>query len=188
MAEEIADKPIYIVISQTGTFLSRILKFLTGREYNHVSVSLEDDLNLMYSFGRKNPYNAFWAGFVAESANFGTFKRFCETKVIVGKICLGATEYQNLKGLIEGMIENPECYHYNYLGLYLAALRIPYTSHNRYYCSEFVKYLLIKHNVEGANQIKRIPHPMCFIDLPQFQVIYKGKLADFKNNMVLNKK
>ena len=32
------NKQLYIVISQTGTLLSRILKALTGAEYNHASI------------------------------------------------------------------------------------------------------------------------------------------------------
>ena len=38
------NKQLYIVISQTGTLLSRILKQITGAEYNHASISLSRDL------------------------------------------------------------------------------------------------------------------------------------------------
>ena len=69
------NKQLYIVISQTGTLLSRILKQITGAEYNHASISLSRDLERMYSFGRRNPYNPFWGGFVIESPRTGTFKR-----------------------------------------------------------------------------------------------------------------
>ena len=54
------NKQLYIVISQTGTLLSRILKQITGAEYNHASISLSRDLERMYSFGRRHPYNPFW--------------------------------------------------------------------------------------------------------------------------------
>lgn len=70
------NKQLYIVISQTGTLLSRILKQITGAEYNHASISLSRDLERMYSFGRRHPYNPFWGGFVIESPRTGTFKRF----------------------------------------------------------------------------------------------------------------
>ena len=54
------NRQLYIVISQTGTLLSRILKQITGAEYNHASISLPRDLERMYSFGRRHPYNPFW--------------------------------------------------------------------------------------------------------------------------------
>ena len=41
------NKQLYIVISQTGTLLSRILKQITGAEYNHASISLSRDLERM---------------------------------------------------------------------------------------------------------------------------------------------
>ena len=62
-----SNKQLYIVISQTGTLLSRILKYITGAEYNHASISLSRDLDKMYSFGRRHPYYPFWGGFVIES-------------------------------------------------------------------------------------------------------------------------
>ena len=57
---------IYIVLSHTGTVLSRLIKTFTRAEYSHVSISLDKNLEKMYSFGRINPYNPFYAGFVHE--------------------------------------------------------------------------------------------------------------------------
>ena len=68
-------KEIYIVLTHTGTVLSRIIKDYTQDEFSHVSISLDKELKEMYSFGRLNPYNPFWGGFVQEGINFGTFKR-----------------------------------------------------------------------------------------------------------------
>lgn len=76
-------KQIFIVITQTGTMLSRILKRITGAEYNHASLSLSRDLTRMYSFGRRHPYNPFWGGFVIESPHAGTFRRFSDTTAII---------------------------------------------------------------------------------------------------------
>lgn len=77
------NKQLYIVISQTGTLLSRILKQITGAEYNHASISLSRDLERMYSFGRRHPYNPFWGGFVIESPRTG---RVPHTLLYCGKL------------------------------------------------------------------------------------------------------
>lgn len=61
---------IYIVLTYTGTLLARIVRFYTRKEYSHVSIALDENLNMMYSFGRLNPYNAFVGGFVHERINF----------------------------------------------------------------------------------------------------------------------
>ena len=91
------NRQLYIVISQTGTLLSRILKQITGAEYNHASISLSRDLERMYSFGRRHPYNPFWGGFVIESPRTGTFKRFSETRVLV--LSVSVTEEQHAEQL-----------------------------------------------------------------------------------------
>ena len=76
-------KSIYVILSQTGTMFSRVLKFFTHAEYNHASISLTPTLEQMFSFGRLNPRNPFVGGFVEEGKNKGTFKRFYKTKAIV---------------------------------------------------------------------------------------------------------
>ena len=171
---------IYIVISQTGTLLSRLLKKITHKSYNHASITPYDDLHVMYSFGRKNPYNPFWAGFVTESASFGTFKRFSETEVMVISVKIDNETYQNMCETFEEMLKEPKNYHYNYFGLWLAAFDIVVTAKNRYYCSEFVRDILIEHSVEGSENLSAIIHPMHFLSLPEATTIYQGKLKDFK--------
>ena len=43
-------KKIYIVLTHTGTILSKIIKYWTKDEFSHVSIALDEDLKEMYSF------------------------------------------------------------------------------------------------------------------------------------------
>ena len=45
-------RSIYLVMSQTGTILSKAIKGVTCDQYNHISISLDPSLECMYSFGR----------------------------------------------------------------------------------------------------------------------------------------
>ena len=170
---------IYVVISQTGTILSRILKVITGAKYNHASLSLVPDLETMYSFGRLHPYNPVHGGFVEESPHRGTFKRFRNTKVTVLSIAVTDEQYRALKEKLESMLENKDRYHYNYVGLFLAGVKIPYHQRRCYYCSEFVKEMLVRHGIRGADQLASIVEPMHFLQLPDANYVYCGKLCDF---------
>jgi len=174
------EKHVYIVISQTGTLLSRFLKLVTKAEYNHASISLVPDLSTMYSFGRKNPYNPFWAGFVTESARFGTFKRFSKTRIVVLDIAVSEDQYLAISRRIQIMSTLKQHYHYNYLGLWLAGLRICYRQKRCFYCSEFVKDLLEKQEIKGVNQMNPIVQPIHFLALPTAQQIYSGFLQDYR--------
>lgn len=170
---------IYIVISQTGTLLSRILKHITGADYNHASLGLSSDLSIMYSFGRKNPYNPFLGGFVIESPHYGTFKRFSNTKALVLALDIDADKYELIKNMLEKMVDNKKEYRYNYLGLWLAAINQVYKSEKRYYCSEFVRDVLQKYGIKGAEALTDIVKPIDFLTLPDITQVYSGRLQDY---------
>ena len=173
-------KQIYVIISQTGTILSRIIKRLTGAQYNHASISLDKELTRMHSFGRVNPYNAFIGGFVQESPNFGTFKRFKDTDAIIIALDVDENTYSKAENLVETMWANRKNYHYNYLGLYLAAVHISRKKKNCFYCSEFVAHVLRECNVQGNETLGDIIHPMDFFKFPH-RKIYTGKLRDYED-------
>lgn len=171
-------KQIYIVMSQTGTLICRLLKLITRKEYNHVSLSLSPDLESMYSFGRKNPYFPFWGGLVNETIDSGTFKRFPKTKALVLAVDISGENYRAIHKKLSQMLSEKEKYHYNYLGVLLAAIHISHRKTNCYYCSEFVKYILQEFDIEGAENLKPIVHPIHFLSIPHTP-IYCGRLKDY---------
>ena len=169
---------IYIVLSQTGTILSRILHFVTKKDSNHSSISLNRELTRMYSFGRRNPYNPVSAGFVRESPHFGTFKRFPNSDVVVLSLSVSREDYERIGALLEEMIACSKDLHYDFLGLCCAAFRVKYKRENHYYCSAFVKDVLTKYQVDGVESLAPITHPVDFMTLPGVDVVYQGKLKD----------
>ena len=110
-------KEIYFVLTYTGTFLSKIIKFYTKEQYTHISISLDRNLEEMYSFGRLNAYNPFHGGFIHEYKDKGTFKRFKNTKCIIYSYEITDESYKSLKAKINNMYKNKEKYKFNLLGL-----------------------------------------------------------------------
>lgn len=172
------NKKVYIVLSQTGTILSRILKFITKDTYNHSSIALTEDLQTMYSFGRVNAYNPFRAGFVQESPAYGTFKRFKETKVMVLETEISPEAYSEVGQLIREMMKEKAHYHYNYWGVLLAGIKINRQKRNCYYCSEFVRAMILRMGLPGAEEIPAIVKPMHFLTVPH-KTVYVGKLREY---------
>lgn len=175
-AKQEETQQIYLVVTQSGSALSALLKRVTGAKYNHVSVSLRRDLALMYSFGRRRPYNPFWGGFVQESASFGTFKRFSETEAVVVRLSVTPAQYRAIQDCLREMFRRRLEYGYNYVGLFLAAFHIRARFPNRYYCSEFVKELLLRFQVIAENETSPITEPIHFLHLKNGEKIYEGKL------------
>lgn len=179
---------IYIVISQTGTMLSRILKIITGARYNHASISLSKDLQTMYSFGRLWAYNPFYGGFVQESLKYGTFRRFPNADVVVAAIPVAQERYQQMEEFLADMYLHRKKYHYNYIGLLMAGAKIHYCSKNTYYCSEFVRDVLIQFEVLDSEQFSPIVQPVHILEQVKDYVIYRGKLKQYVADKMIAQK
>lgn len=170
---------LYIVITQSGSILSKTLKLVTRAPYNHVSLSLETDLHEMYSFGRLKPRNPIIGGFVMESPTTGTFARFYKTKAVVLSKPITEKQYRALSKHIETMYNRRQNYRYDVIGLFLAAFKIKYTRKNKYYCSEWVKQMLLRHKVAKKSQFEKITKPIHFMGLDGTKLIYTGALRDY---------
>ncbi len=173
------DREIYIVVSQTGTILSLILKLVTGAEYNHSSISLDKTMHTMYSFGRKNPYHALPGAFVKESPEYGTFKRFKNTEAKVVKMTVTEEQYNELSSQLRRMWRHREEYHYNYIGLLFGMFHRKKKRDYYFYCSEFVAELLKDSGIVAPDTFGTIVKPIDFLDLPGTEQIYQGKLQKY---------
>lgn len=172
------EKNIYIVLTQTGTVMSRLLKSMYHAEYNHASVCLNDDMEPMFSFGRLTPYNAFIGGFVRESVNFGTFKRFSNTQAKILQVKVSAKTYENMASFIEQVESGKGKYSYNYKGLFYAFFGKHREFENRYYCSEFVRAVLMQGGKELCVNLPDIIHPSDFLQV-EHTVVYEGLLRNY---------
>lgn len=169
---------IYIVLSQTGTLLSKIIKVYTKAEYGHVSLALDKELNEMYSFGRLNAYNPFIGGFVQEGINFGTFKRFKNTQSEIYSIEVTSEQYNLIKEEIERIKKNKSNYSFNFIGLLCAGVNYRLERKNSFYCAEFVKHLTDKANLKL--ELPSIIKPIDFkIKIKNKELTYKGALKNY---------
>ena len=170
---------VYLIISHSGTLVSNIVRFMTGDKYSHVSISLDDSLLKMYSFGRRKPYNPLIGRFVCQSRYSGIFKRFSRTVVEVVRLAITEEQYDAIKAELEDMYVNREKYKYNYLGLFLAAIGKTRVKKNRFYCSEFMDHLFKKHGIEGYVNENKIKKPVHFLNIEGGENIYQGLLTGY---------
>ena len=174
---------IYVVISQTGTLFSRVLKLVTHYPYNHVSISLDKDLKLMYSFARRKTYCPWIAGFIKEYPDRGVFKRKTNTKCQVYKWNVTEEQYGKLLLTLQPFLENPNQYHYNFLGLPLIWAGVEWKRQHHYVCSEFVTHLLVESDIIESCQIHRTIRPYEFSMLDGSELIYTGFLREYDGDI-----
>lgn len=170
-------KKIYIILTHTGTNLSKLVKTYTKDEFSHVSIALDLKLEQMYSFGRLHPYNPFWAGFVHEAIDKGTFKRFYSTKAKVFALSITNHQYEIVKNTIYQVEQEKEQYTFNILGLFGAGFGKKIKWKNSFYCAEFVKYVLDQAEINTG--LPEVVKPEDFKGIENLQEIYSGFLRKY---------
>lgn len=175
------NRHVFIVLSDTGSLLTRMIKWVTKAPYNHVSLSFDSTFERLYSFGRKRPYNPFWGGFVVESFHDGTFKRFKNTRCKVLRIEVDEQNYQRLKEYVRGFVDHEDRYFYDFIGLISAAFNVHYDREYGYYCSEFVAEAMAYANFEFWDTPHYQVQPDDFNRIESLETIYEGMLSDYKH-------
>ena len=173
-------KQIYFVLTNTGTVLSKIIRFFMKDEYAHISLALDKTLKPMYSFGRLNPYNPFYGGFVCEYINKGTFKRFYKTKAKVIVFDIDDKKYEKLKQIIMDVEENKKEFKFNVIGLFAIYFGIKRKKNKAFYCAEFIKYIIEEANINL--DLPELIRPEDFKTIDG-EVIYTGLLKDCDLNL-----
>lgn len=165
---------IYLVFSNTGTLLSKCINYYTKDPYVHVSLSFDENLNKMYSFGRIFPICPFIGGFVEENLKDGVYKRFQNSKCIIYKIEIDENQYNLLKKELSTFLTNKKKYRYNLLGLIGYIINKPIKRDNHYFCSEFVSHLLIESNIFDPNKEPSLVKPSDLLKIEDKEFIYEG--------------
>lgn len=173
-------KKVYIVLTSTGTILSKIVKLYKKDEFGHSSISLDNKLQEMYSFGRLNPYNPFIGGFIHEYIDKGTFKRFYKTTTKIYELEIEDEQYEKMKELIKYFSINKNSFNFNIKGLFLIALNKKVKRKNYFYCAEFVKYILEESGLEL--DLPELIRPESFKNIKGTKVIYSGLLQEYSRS------
>ena len=153
------DPYVYIVLSNTGSPASELISLFTKRQYNHTSLSFDEDLKTVISYngGEK----LFPPGLNLEQLK--QFNKKTDASMIVYKMKIGKTKKEKLITLIKKI--NKEGSAYNILGLMFDYKHKP----NIMFCSEFVNKML---EVIGENYFKKEKgpiNPTDFIELDYYR-------------------
>lgn len=174
-----AKNTVYILLTDTGTVLTKIIKWYTNAPYNHVSICFDDKLDEIYSFGRKKPKNPLLAGFIKEDVYSGTFRYFDDTRCLLLKMDVLPGEYRRIRHVIEGFENHKELYSYNLLGLFGVAMHYPINQKNKYFCSQFVAEVFKKSGIHLWSLPSALISPNDFLMHPHFEIVYEGSLYNY---------
>lgn len=173
------ERKIYVVLTQTGTYFSRAIKFYTKYSYNHTSIALDKDLEELYSFGRRRINFPLIAGFVREQKDGGIFKMYKSTTCRVYELSVTEEEYNQVKEIIDEFEDEYDRYRYNFLGIPAIMLHIPYQRKYHFLCSQFVAYVLKEGKIVDFRKDVSLVMPEDFDELDKGQVVYTGLLSQY---------
>ena len=170
-------KTIYILLTRSGTLLSKLVYAVTGASYTHASMAFDEELNCLYSSTRKNGYTMFPAGPSKEYLNRGVFRLRGDAPCALYALEVTDEAYVRARRRAEHMMARGELYRFNTLGLILCALHIRWQRRRHYFCSQFVSEVLQKSGSLDLPKHSTLMRPNDYAALPQLKCLYQGKLA-----------
>ncbi len=168
-----ADRFVYILLTRSGTWFSRLIHFATRDNFTHASIGLDGPQGPFYSFARKHQHFALPAGLVQERV---TAQRRADPCCLY-ELRVSEETYRLLRRRLAGMYARREEYHYNLLGALSCGLNLPLSRRRHYFCSQFVAELL---QGSGAAALPREPSLVRPADLERvrgLRTVHRGMLA-----------
>lgn len=175
---------LYILLSHTGSFVSKCIGVYTKKTYSHVSLALDQNLDEIYSFSRLKPHNPLIGGFIREDIDTGTFSYFPNTICALYSIDISEIQYKQIRLEIRKFITSNHKYKYNYLGLIGLLLNSPIKRQHYYFCSQFVAEVLNNSGIMIVDKDAGLTTPNDFFDNKNLQLVYEGNLNNYKRNAV----
>ena len=172
------EKKIYLLLTDTGTILTRLIKSYTKKPYNHASIAFDTELTEVYSFGRKTAKNPYIGGFVREDIHSGLFG---EANCSIYFLTITNDEFKKMYQYILQIAVEKEHYRYNFIGLFGVPFKKPIKRKNAFFCSQFVASVLKESHVIDFEKDLSLIEPSDLPHSANFQLVFEGRLKDYQN-------
>jgi len=176
----VGEKKIYLLLTDTGTAFTRLIKSYTKKPYNHASIAFDPDLEEVYSFGRKTPRNPFIGGFVKEDVHSVLFK---QAECAIYTLSVSEEDYQKMYRFIQLIAANKELYRYNLIGLLGVVVKKPIKRKNAFFCSQFVGSVLKESECVNLEKDVALVQPSDLLRSAKFELIFEGRLRDYQHDV-----
>jgi hypothetical protein len=177
----VREKKIYILLTDTGTILTRLIKSYTKKPYNHASIAFDAELIEVYSFGRKTAKNPFIGGFVREDIHSVLFKQaYCA----IYSLTITNDEFQKTYQYIQEIAAEKEHYRYNFIGLFGVLFKKPIKRKNAFFCSQFVASVLKEGKIIDFEKDLSLIEPSDLPHSANFQLTFEGRLKGYQNRVM----
>lgn len=175
-------KSIYILLTASETYVSKVIRLTTADAYTHVSLSFDENLNTLYSFARKYPDMPLPAGLMKEHLYAGYFGKYHATPCALYEIKVDNATYFRAKSEVEMMYQSVAKYRYSIMGLFLCRFSIPMKREHHYFCSQFVGEILAKSGAAILPKPTSLMRPADYMKLDTTTFLYEGTVGELFEN------
>lgn len=173
-------KKIYIILTRSDTFISRLISLSTNEPFTHASLAFDDSLDRMYSFARLNPKTPLPAGLKEENIHRGFYKNKGRIPCALLYFTVDERTYWEAKEYVNSMLLRRSRLRYSLAGLLLCKFGIKYEFKNHFFCSQFVSKVLAESCRIKLPKHSSLMHPSDLLLLPEMNVVYSGDLDDIR--------
>ena len=139
---------IYVVLSQTPTKFGSMIRRRTKTKYSHISISFDEKLIELYSFGRAQHEIPMKAGLVKEFRERFSLNKVDYVPCKIYKIPVTQLDYARGFEMIKEIKNDTDGYIYNLFSVLTYPMFHGIATYKAFTCVEFTAYMLHAMNVE----------------------------------------
>ncbi|MBQ9765523.1 MAG: hypothetical protein IJW18_04955 [Lachnospiraceae bacterium] len=141
-------KYVYVVLSQTPTKFGRLIRNRTNTKYNHASISFDENMEQLYSFGRAQHSVPVKAGLVKEFRERFSLNQIDYVACKVYKIPVSKEDYYHGLEIVNDIMSDPDGYLYNLFSVLTYPMFHGFSTYKTFTCVEFTAHMLKCMNVK----------------------------------------
>lgn len=165
---------IYILVTKSRTYFSRLIHLATAASYTHASIGLDGLDGDFYSFARKYSRLMLPAGLVKE----GVSRRGpVNIRYQMYRLQVPEQTYRKLRERLDEMYGQRERYSYNLLGAFAAFFNFPWKRRSHYFCSQFVAEMLAESGALAFDKNIALIRPVDFCKIQNLQLVSEGLIG-----------
>ena len=173
-------KSIYILLTKSDTYVSKIIYLMTSDAYTHVSISFEENLQPLYSFSRKYVNSPLPAGLQKESLDGGFLRKYDDIPCVLYELQVSDKVYFAAKKEVERMMKKSSIYRYSILGLFFCRMNIPFHRKNYFFCSQFVSEILRRSQALHLPKDTSLMRPNDYTNIPGLFCRFEGRVKSLR--------
>lgn len=174
-------KTVYILLSKTGTFPSRVIHFLKGGPFTHASFSFVPSTERFYSYARRHPKNFLVAGLIMENLQTEVFAHYKNCRCALYSLEVSDEDYEKMQQLVNYYLLHYKKASYNMIGMPLLGLGIRIRRKYKLTCSQFVALILSRSNQVKLPKDPYLMLPNDFVKINGLSLLYDGPIKDCTN-------